>query len=251
MLPIRIVPGRPRAGRPVVATGSRAWWLGRGLWRRVGHATIMTDASLSVRSPTVATMSVEQSPAERVSTVVDGVDVLGALSPSRAADFMSCPLLYRFRTIDRLPEPFSPDAVRGTRRPQGARGPLRPARRRPHARAGARAARAVLGGRCSRSRPSWPRCSRRAASPATAPTWPSWLASCRSVLDRYFTLEDPTPARARRARAVRRDPARVPAAAARLRRPASTSRPTGRSGSSTTRPAAPPARCSRPRRCSR
>ena len=60
-------------------------------------------------------MGVEQdSPAIRVSTPVDGIDVLGALSPSRAGDFMSCPLLYRFRTIDRLPEPFSPDAVRGT-----------------------------------------------------------------------------------------------------------------------------------------
>ena len=60
-------------------------------------------------------MSVQQdSPAERVSTPVDGVDVLGALSPSRAGDFMTCPLLYRFRTIDRLPEQPSPDAVRGT-----------------------------------------------------------------------------------------------------------------------------------------
>ena len=27
------------------------------------------------------------------------------MSPSRAADFMTCPLLYRFRVIDRLPEP--------------------------------------------------------------------------------------------------------------------------------------------------
>jgi putative RecB family exonuclease len=36
------------------------------------------------------------------------------LSPSRAADFMTCPLLYRFRTIDRLPEPPSPAATRGT-----------------------------------------------------------------------------------------------------------------------------------------
>ena len=54
------------------------------------------------------------SPAERLSTVVDGVDVLGALSPSRAADFLSCPLLFRFRTIDRLPEPPSVDAMRGT-----------------------------------------------------------------------------------------------------------------------------------------
>ncbi len=39
---------------------------------------------------------------------------LGSLSPSRAADFLSCPLMYRFRTVDRLPEPSSPDAVRGT-----------------------------------------------------------------------------------------------------------------------------------------
>src|SRR4051795_6675080 len=37
-----------------------------------------------------------------------------SLSPSRAADFKTCPLLYRFRTIDRLPERRSPAAVRGT-----------------------------------------------------------------------------------------------------------------------------------------
>src|SRR5207237_9202666 len=37
-----------------------------------------------------------------------------AISPSRAGDFMTCPLLYRFRVIDRLPEPPSPAAARGT-----------------------------------------------------------------------------------------------------------------------------------------
>ncbi|HEY4866214.1 MAG TPA: PD-(D/E)XK nuclease family protein, partial [Candidatus Dormibacteraeota bacterium] len=37
-----------------------------------------------------------------------------SLSPSRAGDFLTCPLLYRFRVIDRLPEPPSPAAVRGT-----------------------------------------------------------------------------------------------------------------------------------------
>src|SRR3954469_24410768 len=37
-----------------------------------------------------------------------------SLSPSRAADFKTCPLLYRFRTIDRLPETPSTDQVRGT-----------------------------------------------------------------------------------------------------------------------------------------
>jgi putative RecB family exonuclease len=37
-----------------------------------------------------------------------------SLSPSRAADFKTCPLLYRFRTIDRLPERTSIDQARGT-----------------------------------------------------------------------------------------------------------------------------------------
>jgi putative RecB family exonuclease len=37
-----------------------------------------------------------------------------SLSPSRAADFMQCPLLYRFRVIDKLPEAPSAAATRGT-----------------------------------------------------------------------------------------------------------------------------------------
>jgi putative RecB family exonuclease len=37
-----------------------------------------------------------------------------ALSPSRAADFKQCPLLYRFRAIDRLPEPPSAPQLRGS-----------------------------------------------------------------------------------------------------------------------------------------
>lgn len=37
-----------------------------------------------------------------------------ALSPSRAADFKQCPLLYRFRAIDRLTGPPNPAAARGT-----------------------------------------------------------------------------------------------------------------------------------------
>jgi putative RecB family exonuclease len=36
------------------------------------------------------------------------------LSPSRASDFLSCPLRYRFRVIDRIPEQPSEAAVRGT-----------------------------------------------------------------------------------------------------------------------------------------
>lgn len=125
------------------------------------------------------------SPAERVSTVVDGVDVLGAISPSRAGDFLTCPLLYRFRTIDRLPEPPSPDAVRGTlvhkvledlfdleaidRTPDRARDMLAP---------------------------TWETLLETAPEMAEmftgdGPEIGAWLTSCRVVLDRYFTLEDP------------------------------------------------------------
>ncbi len=125
------------------------------------------------------------SPAQVRSTPVDGVDVLGAISPSRAGDFLTCPLLYRFRTIDRLPEPPSPDAARGTvvhkvlenlfdlpaleRTPERAREMLAPA---------------------------WEEL--LTADPDLAdlfgddgPQIGAWLTSCRTVLDRYFTLEDP------------------------------------------------------------
>jgi putative RecB family exonuclease len=45
----------------------------------------------------------------------DGVvRIAQTLSPSRASDFQNCPLLYRFRTIDRLPQAPSAAAVRGT-----------------------------------------------------------------------------------------------------------------------------------------
>ncbi len=37
-----------------------------------------------------------------------------ALSPSRAGDFRQCPLLFRLRTVDRLPEPPSAAATLGT-----------------------------------------------------------------------------------------------------------------------------------------
>ena len=119
-------------------------------------------------------------------TVVDGVDVVGSLSPSRAGDFMTCPLLYRFRTVDRLPEPSSPDAVRGTvvhkvleelfDLPAGHRTPDRAAQ--------------LL-------QPAWE--SVLQADPEVAemfgaegPEIGSWLASCRTSLEQYFALEDPT-----------------------------------------------------------
>src|SRR6478752_4000177 len=40
--------------------------------------------------------------------------MVAALSPSRASDFMSCPMLYRFRVIDKLPSPPTQATARGT-----------------------------------------------------------------------------------------------------------------------------------------
>ncbi len=37
-----------------------------------------------------------------------------ALSPSRTKDFKQCPLLFRLRSVDRMPEPPSVEALRGT-----------------------------------------------------------------------------------------------------------------------------------------
>jgi putative RecB family exonuclease len=50
----------------------------------------------------------------RVPGSITGHPLIGALSPSRASDFMTCPLLYRFRAIDRLPERPGRAALRGT-----------------------------------------------------------------------------------------------------------------------------------------
>lgn len=59
---------------------------------------------MSERRPNLMSMSEPTQPAVR----------RPALSPSRAADFKQCPLLYRFRAIDRLPEPSSTAQVRGS-----------------------------------------------------------------------------------------------------------------------------------------
>jgi putative RecB family exonuclease len=53
--------------------------------------------------------------AQTVSPLPPGDSRTGpSLSPSRAADFKTCPLLFRFRTIDKLPEQPSADQARGT-----------------------------------------------------------------------------------------------------------------------------------------
>ncbi len=108
-----------------------------------------------------------------------------SLSPSRAADFMTCPLLYRFRVIDRLPEAPSQAAARGTL----VHAVLERLFDAPAAQRDPAAAAALI-------EPEWDRL--LAAEPELGGLFEQdderllWLTSAREMLDRYFTLEDPT-----------------------------------------------------------
>ncbi len=108
-----------------------------------------------------------------------------SLSPSRASDFMTCPLLYRFRVIDRLPEPPSPAAARGTL----VHAVLERLFDQPAVDRTLAAARELLG-------PQWDRLA--AEEPGLAELFDdegerlAWLDEAARMLDRYFTLEDPT-----------------------------------------------------------
>lgn len=110
-----------------------------------------------------------------------------ALSPSRAADFMQCPLLYRFRVVDRLPEAPSAAAARGT----VVHAVLERIFDLPAAQRTVDAARALL-------RPQWSELV--AATPELGTLFPDddgralqdWLTSAEELVQRWFTLEDPT-----------------------------------------------------------
>jgi putative RecB family exonuclease len=118
-------------------------------------------------------------------TAVDvEVPVLGSLSPSRAGDFMTCPLLFRFRTIDRLPQVPSSAATRGT----VVHAVLERLFDLPAAERTVEAAAGLL-------EPEWERLCE--AEPEVAGLFQdeaslrAWLASARELLDAYFSLEDP------------------------------------------------------------
>jgi putative RecB family exonuclease len=122
--------------------------------------------------------------------VADAPDqvVIGSLSPSRAADFKTCPLLYRFRTIDRLPEAPDRAATRGT----VVHAVLQELYGLPAADRTPAAARALIG-------PAW--VSLLAAEPELAALFADdedgheladWLESANKLVDNYFALEDPS-----------------------------------------------------------
>ncbi|HEY2296080.1 MAG TPA: PD-(D/E)XK nuclease family protein [Jatrophihabitans sp.] len=115
--------------------------------------------------------------------------VLGSLSPSRAADFKSCPLLYRFRTIDRLPEAPSRAAVRGT----VVHGVLERLFDLPSVERTLEAARGLLPSVWEQLTVDEPEVAALFAegSVDSSDDLEAWLASASDLLANYFALEDP------------------------------------------------------------
>jgi len=107
-----------------------------------------------------------------------------ALSPSRAADFKQCPLLYRFRAIDRLPEPPSTAQLRGS----VVHSALEQLYGMPAAERGPQTALSLVD-------PAWERV--LAANPDLVDGLGTdqraqLLAEARALLSGYYRLEDPT-----------------------------------------------------------
>ena len=115
-----------------------------------------------------------------------GPAFVASLSPSRAGDFMTCPLLYRFRVVDRIPEKPSQAAVRGTVVHQVLEDLFDlPAERRTVEQA------------TSMLPAAWALVQEQEVDVAaalfdSADEAQAWLASAVPLLETYFRLEDPT-----------------------------------------------------------
>ncbi|MGW8329987.1 RecB family exonuclease [Streptomyces sp. NPDC055897] len=111
-----------------------------------------------------------------------------ALSPSRANDFMQCPLLYRFRVIDRLPEKPSEAATRGTL----VHAVLERLFDDPAAERTAPRAKSMIPGQWDRLLESKPELTELFAEDTGGERLAQWLGEAERLVERWFSLEDPT-----------------------------------------------------------
>ncbi|WP_369207986.1 RecB family exonuclease [Streptomyces sp. PU-14G] len=112
-----------------------------------------------------------------------------SLSPSRAADFMQCPLLYRFRVIDKLPEKPTAAATRGT----VVHAVLERLFDAPAAERSAGRARGLVAGEWERLLAKRPELAELFAEDTQdGAQLAQWLTQAEELVERWFTLEDPT-----------------------------------------------------------
>ncbi len=111
-----------------------------------------------------------------------------SLSPSRAGDFMQCPLLYRFRVIDKLPEKPSPAATRGT----VVHAVLERLFDAPAAQRTAGGARSMVPGEWEKLLAKRPELAGLFEDDPSGERLAAWLADAEALVERWFTLEDPT-----------------------------------------------------------
>ncbi|GAB2947904.1 RecB family exonuclease [Streptomyces pseudoechinosporeus] len=114
-----------------------------------------------------------------------------SLSPSRAGDFMQCPLLYRFRVIDKLPEKPSEAATRGTL----VHSVLERLFDAPATERTVPRAKSLIPGQWDRLRTAKPELAELFADAdeqAAGERLARWLAEAEQLVERWFTLEDPT-----------------------------------------------------------
>ncbi|MQS36174.1 RecB family exonuclease [Streptomyces katsurahamanus] len=110
-----------------------------------------------------------------------------SLSPSRAGDFMQCPLLYRFRVIDRLPEKPSEAATRGTL----VHAVLERLFDVPAVERTAPRARALVPRQWERLLADRPELGELFAGDAEGERLARWLGEAEALVERWFSLEDP------------------------------------------------------------
>ncbi len=101
---------------------------------------------------------------------------------------MQCPLLYRFRVIDRLPEKPSAAATRGTL----VHAVLERLFDHPAAERTAPRAKALIPGQWDRLLEAKPELAGLFAEDPEGVELTRWLAEAESLVERWFTLEDPT-----------------------------------------------------------
>ncbi|MDR1392588.1 MAG: PD-(D/E)XK nuclease family protein [Bifidobacteriaceae bacterium] len=109
-----------------------------------------------------------------------------SLSPSRAADFKRCPLLYRYRVIDRLPEPPSAAAMRG----RLVHAVLQELFGLPHRERRQQTAQSLVPDAYQALRQQDGRLDELFLDGSL--TEDSFIAEARALIEAYFTLEDPS-----------------------------------------------------------